>query len=112
MTKLTDRQERVMRFVQDFSDVHGKAPKLTELMAGCEMNARSRAHAAITALCKAGYLERTPNMERGLKILKRLPDRFEEAAKAVCVALHQDTTADNVTAAKKAMENVLIGAAA
>lgn len=92
--KPTDPQLKVMECIQGYFFKHGRAPTMSQIGDECEMS-KSRVHAAVTALCELRYLMREFEFDgdggkraqrRGLRILKHLPDRFEEAAKAACAA--------------------------
>lgn len=111
MTALLPRHAEIMRFVQHHMALCGHAPTIVEIRQGMGLSSNSRAHAAITMLVDSGYLSRDPYRERGLTILKPIPDdRFEEAAKRVCSALGL-TDPSNIKTARDEIEAALLEAA-
>ena len=114
MSPLTPKLKEIMLFIQRTVAQTGHAPTIKEIVTGCALSSKSRAHDAVNDLCTLGHLGREiygkKQASRGLTILKPIPDdRFEEAAKAVCDALGRDLNPDNVSRAREAIFNTLMG---
>ena len=69
-TPLTKRQESVLRFISNFSTENGYPPTVQEIAVSFDIF-RNAAHQHIWAIERKGYIRRTPNVARGLVVLKR-----------------------------------------
>lgn len=109
MTALTERQEEVMLFIQREFARSGRAPRMEDIVTGCGLSSKSRAHAIVSDLEALGFIARDRHHARGITILRLIPDdRFEAAARAACEALGQPANDETVAAAREAIVKVLI----
>lgn len=104
---LTPRAEAAMRFIQESIVKTGRSPIYVEIGERIGVSSKGRIHAIVGELEAKGYVSRANYTARGLQVLKPLPDRFEEAAKAVCEALGH-TSPEDVMTARKVMVSTLI----
>jgi SOS-response transcriptional repressor LexA len=99
----------VMLYIQKEVAATGLAPRISDVMKHCGVASKSRAHKIIDELVGLGHLGKVPNKTRGLVVLRPLPDRFEEAAKAACEAA--GIGADKVPLVRDAIASTLTRAA-
>lgn len=66
MGRLTEKQERVLQFIKDFTWEHGYPPSVREICTGVGLRSPSSVHAHLKALENAGYLEREGSKTRAL----------------------------------------------
>lgn len=74
---LTDSQNNVLAFLNWYLAIHGTAPSLADIQEKFSFHSTSTAHYYLRQLEKLGYIRRTPNIARGIEILKAEPDRNE-----------------------------------
>ncbi|MFH8257822.1 transcriptional repressor LexA [Streptomyces roseolus] len=65
---LTDRQERILRFVADYLRRQGYPPSLREIGAACDLKSTSSVAHQIQALQRKGFLEQDPHTPRGYRL--------------------------------------------
>jgi repressor LexA len=66
---LTERQATVLAHVRDHIDTHGYPPTVREICDRFGWSSTQAAHDHLAALARKGYLERVPNIARGLRLL-------------------------------------------
>jgi repressor LexA len=77
MKPLTERQQVVLTFVEDFCRRQGYPPTVREVAAYFKVQPRAAAD-HLAALKKKGYLRREPGLSRGLSLASRLEDQVVE----------------------------------
>jgi repressor LexA len=77
MKPLTERQQAVLTFVEDFCRRQGYPPTVREVAAYFKVQPRAAAD-HLAALKKKGYLRREPGLSRGLSLASRLEDQVVE----------------------------------
>lgn len=68
---LTGKQKEVLLFIQQYINDNGYAPSRVDVASEFSMNPTA-AQDHIKAIAKKGYIEITPKVSRGIKILKRV----------------------------------------
>jgi repressor LexA len=71
--KLTDKQRRVLDFIQRYNAIHMVPPKLQEIAEGIGIRSRGVAHRYVQALIEAGYVETDEGKHRGIRLLTANP---------------------------------------
>lgn len=74
---LTDKQRKVLDFIQRYTAIHTVTPKLQEIAEGIGISSRGVAHRYVSALIDAGYLETESGKHRGIRLLAPNPHRPE-----------------------------------
>jgi len=72
---LTARQREVLGFIVDFKRTHEMPPTRREICTHFGFTSDNAAHVNLKALAKKGYLEITPNISRGLRVVRELSPR-------------------------------------
>ena len=57
-------------FLQSYFSEHRKFPLIREVQAGCEISSYKSALDRLNALERKGYIKRTPNKHRGIRIVR------------------------------------------
>ncbi len=70
---LTDRQSQVLAFVQRYIQRHNRPPTMKEIGAEVGISSTSAVSKSLDALQAKGYVIRTPNVSRGLRIVGSQP---------------------------------------
>lgn len=69
--------KEVLEFMQSFVDDNGYPPTFEEIMEAVGLSSKSHVDYYLVALEEAGAIERTPRTPRGLRLIRRAPERFE-----------------------------------
>jgi repressor LexA len=69
-TRLTQRQQEILTFVQRYADSHGYPPSVREIGQAMGLTSSSTVHSHLEALARKGYLRRDPSKPRALEILR------------------------------------------
>jgi repressor LexA len=77
MKPLTERQQAVLTFVEEFCRRQGYPPTVREVAAYFKVQPRAAAD-HLAALKKKGYLRREPGLSRGLSLASRIEDQVVE----------------------------------
>ncbi|MFH1368000.1 MAG: transcriptional repressor LexA [Elusimicrobiota bacterium] len=72
MRKITDRQKKVLDFIEEHLSSSGHAPTVRETAARFNVNIGA-AQKHISALVRKGYVKHSPGISRGLDIASRTP---------------------------------------
>jgi repressor LexA len=67
---LTEKQLRLHDFLYRFSQAKGYPPTIAEIQRQFQQSSTSTVHKMLSTLERKGYLKRTPNISRGIEILK------------------------------------------
>jgi repressor LexA len=70
-------RSEVLEFMESFVDDNGYPPTFEEIMEAVGLSSKSHVDYYLVALEEAGAIERTPRTPRGLRLVRREPDRFE-----------------------------------
>lgn len=69
MTKLSPRQEGMLKFIRDFLDEHQYPPTVRDIQRGCKISSTSVVDYNLHILQRDGYIRRFPEVSRGIEIL-------------------------------------------
>jgi repressor LexA len=67
--KLSDKQERILGFIQGFLDEHAYPPTVRDIQAGCEISSTSVVDYNLRILQREGHLKRQNEVSRGIELL-------------------------------------------
>lgn len=70
-TELSERQQRILGFLEEFLDDHGYPPSIREICQACGISSTSVADYNLKALEQKGYLRRNADISRGLELASR-----------------------------------------
>lgn len=70
-TELTDRQQQILNFIEDYLDTNGYPPSLREIGQKFEISSTFGVKRHIDALVKKGYITVESNTSRGLNVVNR-----------------------------------------
>ena len=89
MTKgtLSDRQRRMLEFIQRFGDDSGYPPSIREIGTAVGISSTSVVNYNLNRLVEEGYLDRDQNVSRGIRLTERLGKAAERLAEVVRVPL-------------------------
>ena len=79
MKKITDRQSKVIKFIEQFLIDHGFPPSVREIANHFGLKSASGVHKHIKALVKKGYLSKGEYLSRSLKVLQSAKGTSEKA---------------------------------
>ncbi len=68
-SRLTDRQQEILTFVQRYTESHGYPPSVREIGQAMGLTSSSTVHSHLEALERKGFLRRDPSKPRALEIL-------------------------------------------
>lgn len=68
---VTPRQREVYDYLCRFIDAHGHAPTIAQIQLQFGLKAPSTVHQLLSALDREGLIKRTPNVSRGIEIVRR-----------------------------------------
>ena len=67
--KLSQRQQRILEFIQKFMDEHQYPPTVRDIQNGCEVSSTSVVDYNLHKLQAMGYLRREPEVSRGIELI-------------------------------------------
>ena len=70
MRELSERQQRILGFIEEFLDDNGYPPTIRDIQAGCEISSTSVVDYNLNALRTKGYINRNADVSRGLQLLQ------------------------------------------
>ncbi len=70
--KLTDRQRRILDFIQDFTTDNGYPPSIRQIGASVGISSTSVVNYNLNRLVEEGYLDRDKNVSRGIRLTDKL----------------------------------------
>ena len=79
MTDLTDRQRRVLEFIQTYIKMKGFAPSMQDVATGMGLKSRSNIHRIVRYLEDNGLLTTVPHKFRTIKIRERSVEKMLSA---------------------------------
>jgi len=68
MENLTSRQGEVLDFINRFVEENGYPPSHEEIQSEVGLRSKSHVHFYLKALEKEGYIQRVPNIPRGIRL--------------------------------------------
>ena len=68
--KLTQKQHRVLEYLQHYVAEHRQAPFIREIQAGCQIASYKSASDRLNALERKRFIRRIPHKHRGIKVLR------------------------------------------
>jgi len=71
--KLSDRQQKILKFMDTYFHAHGFPPTIREIGEATQINSTSVVNYNLNKLVDAGYLERSDRVSRGLRLVGQLP---------------------------------------
>jgi repressor LexA len=80
---LSERQKKILHFIEGFLKEFGYPPTIREIGEAVQIGSTSVVNYNLNKLVKAGYIERAPEVSRGLRLLKYLRGPNEEAEYAM-----------------------------
>ena len=86
---LTDQQRIVLAFVGEFSDRHGFPPTLREIGDAVGLTHTNAVRGHLAALEKKGYIARTPDKARSIRVV-HAPSAFSRFKRKLHEVLHTD----------------------
>ena len=66
--RTSDKQKEMLAFIENFRQENGYPPTLEEIRVGLDVSSKSLVDYHLDALEKAGYLARSPNTSRGIRL--------------------------------------------
>ena len=73
---LSQRQQRILDFIYQFMDEHQFPPTVRDIQGGCEVSSTSVVDYNLRILQRDGYLNRLPDVSRGIELLDGGPRRL------------------------------------
>ena len=67
--RLSQRQQRILEFIQKFMDEHQYPPTVRDIQDGCEVSSTSVVDYNLRKLQAMGYLTREPEVSRGIELI-------------------------------------------
>jgi repressor LexA len=71
MKKLSDKQKRIISYIDRFLSERGYPPSIRDIQAGCNISSTSVVDYNLNILENRGYLRRNADISRGIKLLNR-----------------------------------------
>jgi repressor LexA len=71
MKKLSDKQNRIMKFLNSFIKENGYPPAIRDIQAGCGISSTSVVDYNLNILEKEGYIHRHAEVSRGITVVNR-----------------------------------------
>jgi repressor LexA len=79
MRELSERQQRILGFIEEFMDDNGYPPTIRDIQSGCEISSTSVVDYNLRALTDKGYLNRDAEVSRGLQLVNGSGHQSEPA---------------------------------
>jgi len=73
MKKLSDKQRRIIRYIDRFLGDRGYPPSIRDIQGGCAISSTSVVDYNLNILESRGYISRHADVSRGIKLLNRTP---------------------------------------
>jgi len=105
VNRLTARQTKVLRFLEDYQEEHGRAPTLQEICDHFKFRSLSSAQQHVRLIEQKGHLTRTPHSSRSIRVVKQ--ESPIDMSEIVAVPLVGKIAAGSPTFALEEAEEVL-----
>ena len=76
MKKLSDKQRRIIKFIDRFLDEKGYPPSIRDIQAGCKISSTSVVDYNLNILESKGHISRHAEVSRGIKLLTKTHDKI------------------------------------
>lgn len=73
MKALSDKQKRIIDFIQRFVADRGYPPTIRDIVGGCQISSTSVVDYNLDILERAGHIRRDPEVSRGIELVNRSP---------------------------------------
>ena len=70
MRDLSERQQRILEFIEEFQDENGYPPTIRDIQHGCEISSTSVVDYNLRRLVERGRLQRDADVSRGLQLIR------------------------------------------
>lgn len=70
MRELSERQQRILGFIEEFIDDNGYPPTVRDIQSGCEISSTSVVDYNLRALREKGHINRDAEVSRGLQLVQ------------------------------------------
>jgi repressor LexA len=81
--KLSERQRHILTFMHDYMTKKGYPPTIRDIGNATGINSTSVVNYNLNKLVSAGYLERSENISRGLRLVAQIPGKASDPQKKV-----------------------------
>jgi repressor LexA len=85
--KLSDRQRRMLDFIEYFSDESGYPPSIREIGKAVGISSTSVVNYNLNRLVEEGYLSRDQNVSRGIRLTEKLSKASQKVAETLRIPL-------------------------
>ncbi|MBI4337805.1 MAG: transcriptional repressor LexA [Chloroflexi bacterium] len=69
--RLSEKQERILRFLHQFLEEHSYPPSIRDIQQGCDVSSTSVVDYNLRILEREGHIRRSPEISRGIELLGR-----------------------------------------
>ncbi|MBI4339754.1 MAG: transcriptional repressor LexA [Chloroflexi bacterium] len=69
MKKLSERQQRILRYIGDFLEEHGFPPSVRDIQHACDISSTSVVDYNLRIIEREGHIRRSPEISRGIEVL-------------------------------------------
>ncbi len=73
MKKLSDKQRRIIKFIDRFLSDKGYPPSIRDIQTGCSISSTSVVDYNLNILESRGYISRHAEVSRGIRLINRTP---------------------------------------
>ncbi len=84
--KLSKRQQAILKFMDRYIGKHGYPPTIREIGEATEINSTSVVNYNLNKLVKAGYLERSDRVSRGMRLIAEVPGSKKSPRKTISIS--------------------------
>lgn len=76
LDKLSERQRKILKFIEDFSGAHGYPPTIRQIGKEVDISSTSVVSYNLKKLAKEGFLDRQPEVSRGIRLSQEYQIRY------------------------------------
>jgi repressor LexA len=80
-TKLSKRQQNILRYMDKYMEDNGFPPTIREIGTATDINSTSVVNYNLNKLVQAGYLERSGRVSRGIRLVGNLPGKRKKTVR-------------------------------
>lgn len=77
--RMPPRRQRILSYIQEFINENGIPPTVRDVQKACEISSTSVVDYNLKILDRDGYLNRRPDMARGIELLDKVGERLSSA---------------------------------
>ena len=77
MREISERQQNMLGFIEEFLDDYGYPPTVRDIQTGCDISSTSVVDYNLKALIEKGYINRDAELSRGLQLVQGIGQRSE-----------------------------------